>query len=165
MKTFAPDIAAELEKLSRADPMWWFSLPALFKGWVDRVFVRGVAYGGPMGTFAEGDLRGKRALVLFTTGSLEEHFGPGARNGKLDVLLFHIQHGMLWLCGFEVLAPVISFAPVRGTPEDRQQLSQVRGAVTALDSRLIIFGRRGRRVNRTLQNSMPGPTRVVRGCL
>ena len=54
-KSFAPDIAAEIEKLLRADllvfsfPMWWFSLPALLKGWVDRVFVRGTAYGGRVG--------------------------------------------------------------------------------------------------------------------
>ncbi len=145
--TFAPDIAAELEKLRRADllvfsfPLWWFSLPALLKGWVDRVFVRGTAYGGRIGTFAEGGFRGKRALLLFTTGSLEEHFGPGARDGELDVLLFHIQHGMLWFCGFQVLAPVISFAPVRGTPEARQQqLGQVRLALSTLDTRPIIFG-------------------------
>lgn len=146
-KTFALDIAAELERLLRADllvfsfPMWWFSLPALLKGWVDRVFVRGTAYGGRVGTFAEGGFLGKRALLLFTTGSLEEHFGPGARDGELDVLLFHIQHGMLWFCGFQVLAPVVSFAPVRGTPEDRQQqLVQVRNAFTSLDSRPVIFG-------------------------
>lgn len=151
--TFAPDIAAELEKLERADllvfsfPMWWFSLPALLKGWVDRVFVRGVAYGGSVGTFAEGGLRGKRGLLLFTTGSLEEHFGPGARDGELDVLLFHIQHGMLWFCGVQVLAPVVSFAPVRGTPEDRQrQLGAVRDAFSTLDSRPVIFGQGGVRL-------------------
>ncbi|WP_240740945.1 NAD(P)H-dependent oxidoreductase [Deinococcus sp. Arct2-2] len=41
--TFTLDLTAEIEKVRRADllvfsfPMWWFSLPALLKGWVDRV--------------------------------------------------------------------------------------------------------------------------------
>ena len=145
--SFAPDIAAELEKLSRAEllifsfPMWWFSLPALLKGWADRVLVRGVAYGGNVGFFREGGFAGKRAMLLFTTGSLEEHFGPGARDGELDVLLFHIQHGMLWFCGFSVLAPLVSYAPVRLTQEERQtRLSEVRRAFGVLETRPVIFG-------------------------
>lgn len=48
---FAPDIEAELQKLEWCDlmiwqfPMWWFGLPAIVKGWVDRVFVMGRTYG------------------------------------------------------------------------------------------------------------------------
>src|SRR3989338_2135414 len=40
---FAPDIEAEIQKLEWCDlvifqfPLWWFSLPATMKGWVDRV--------------------------------------------------------------------------------------------------------------------------------
>ena len=145
--SFAPQVAAEIEKLRRADllvfsfPLWWFSLPALLKGWVDRVFAMGVAYGAGVGTFGEGGFRGRRALLLFTTGSLREHFGKGARDGELDVLLFHIQHGMLWFSGFTVLAPVISYSPARLTPEERQgQLDEVRRAFSALESRAVLFG-------------------------
>jgi NAD(P)H dehydrogenase (quinone) len=48
--TLAPDIVAEQEKLRRADlvifqfPIWWFGMPAILKGWADRVFARGFAY-------------------------------------------------------------------------------------------------------------------------
>lgn len=145
--TFTPDVAAELEKLLRADllvfsfPMWWFSLPAILKGWVDRVFAMGVAYGGGVGTFDKGGFRGRRAMLLFTTGSLEEHFGPEARDGEMDVILFHILHGMFWFCGFTALESVVSFAPTRGTPETRaQQLGAVRTAFSTLDSRAVRFG-------------------------
>ncbi|MCP2014161.1 NAD(P)H dehydrogenase (quinone) [Deinococcus sp. HSC-46F16] len=144
--TFAPEVAAELEKLRRADllvfsfPMWWFSLPALLKGWVDRVFAMGAAYGGGVGTFAQGAFRGRRALLLFTTGSLEEYFGPGRRDGEMDTLLFHIQHGMFYFVGYTVLAPVVSFAPVRQTPEEREaQLRKVRRAFAELGTRQVIF--------------------------
>src|SRR6478752_3045271 len=45
------DIAAEQAKLKWADavilqfPLWWFSMPAIMKGWVERVYAYGLAYG------------------------------------------------------------------------------------------------------------------------
>ena len=48
---FAPDIQAEIDKLLWCDllilqfPLWWFSVPAIMKGWIDRVFVNGVVDG------------------------------------------------------------------------------------------------------------------------
>lgn len=44
----APDIQAEIEKVKRADliilnfPLYWTSVPAILKGWIDRVFVSGL---------------------------------------------------------------------------------------------------------------------------
>ena len=46
------DVRAEQAKLLAADavvfqfPLWWFGLPAILKGWVDRVFAAGLTYGG-----------------------------------------------------------------------------------------------------------------------
>jgi len=43
---FAPDIQAEMDKLFRCDvlilqfPLWWFGLPAILKGWIDRASPR-----------------------------------------------------------------------------------------------------------------------------
>src|SRR5262245_58457416 len=48
---FAADIQAEMDKLVWCDvlilqfPLWWLGLPAILKGWVDRVFAVGRAYG------------------------------------------------------------------------------------------------------------------------
>ena len=45
------DVLKEHEKLLWADtvilqfPLWWFTMPAILKGWVDRVFSCGFAYG------------------------------------------------------------------------------------------------------------------------
>ena len=50
--TLASDIQMELAKLLKADlvifnfPVYWFSMPAIMKGWIDRVLVSGVCYGG-----------------------------------------------------------------------------------------------------------------------
>ena len=44
------DIAGEQEKLRWADavifqfPLWWFSMPAIMKGWFDRVWLPGVTF-------------------------------------------------------------------------------------------------------------------------
>ena len=49
---FAPALHTEMDKLAACDllillfPIWWLGLPAILKGWVDRVFAVGVAYGG-----------------------------------------------------------------------------------------------------------------------
>ena len=121
--------------------MWWFSLPAILKGWVDRVFAMGTAYGGAVGRFETGGFVGKRAILLFTTGSMEDMFGAEARDGDLEVLLFHIHHGMFFFVGFDVLAPVVSYAPVRKTPEERAaQLASVRAAFSTLAMRPVLFG-------------------------
>lgn len=48
--TLPDDVKAEQERVDRADhlilvfPMYWWSVPALLKGWIDRVFINGWAY-------------------------------------------------------------------------------------------------------------------------
>jgi len=62
----ADDIQGELEKLQWCDvlifnfPMYWFSVPAILKGWIDRVFVSGYCYGGKR-FYDQGGLKGKKA--------------------------------------------------------------------------------------------------------
>ncbi len=69
------DVKAEIEKLLWADalilqfPLWWFSMPAILKGWIDRVYSCGFAYGvGDHSDkrwgdrYGEGTLVGKRAM-------------------------------------------------------------------------------------------------------
>ncbi|MEW1957048.1 NAD(P)H-dependent oxidoreductase [Kineococcus sp. NPDC059986] len=115
-------------------PLWWFSVPAVLKGWIDRVFVMGAAFGGDRGTFAEGGLAGKRAQLLVTTGGSPEAFAPGALDGygSLDEFLFHLHRGVLEFTGFTVLPPVVTHAPVRLDDAGRDAaLSSARAGVAA----------------------------------
>lgn len=114
----APDITAEHEKLSWADtlivqfPLWWYGMPAILKGWFDRVFVGGFAFGvhdaqGRQLRYGEGALAGKRAMVVVSAGAREASLGPRGINGALDDLLFPLQHGTLWYAGIDVVPPLL----------------------------------------------------------
>jgi len=123
---FAPDIRAEMDKVVWCDylifqfPLWWFSIPAILKGWVDRVFAMGFAYGGGR-VYETGVFRGKRAMLSLTTGGLEEAYRPGGKNGDINMLLYHVNHGMFYFCGMEVLPPFVVYGPARLSDEKRRE--------------------------------------------
>ncbi|MBX9398020.1 NAD(P)H-dependent oxidoreductase [Streptomyces sp. TRM72054] len=133
------DVKAHLDLLLAADllvlsfPLWWFSLPAVLKGWVDRVFVMGGVFGGDYGLFRDAALAGKRAMLLFTTGGPSESFQPGGAFGPMDDFLFHIHRGMLEFVGFQVLDPVVTYGPARMTDQERTAaLDAVRESVARI---------------------------------
>lgn len=116
--TLAPDILAEQEKLKACDllilqfPLWWFSMPAILKGWVDRVLTMGFAYGGGA-WYEEGGLKGRRAMLSLTTGGPEGLYGPRGIHGEMDRILYPIQQGILHFCGFQVLPPFVAYGVAR----------------------------------------------------
>ena len=99
-------------------PLWWFSVPAILKGWADRVLAMGKTYGGDR-FYENGVCKGKRALLSVTTGGPAPAYDHGAFNGDIHGILRPIQRGILRFVGFDVLAPHIVYAPVRATPEQR----------------------------------------------
>lgn len=116
------DVKAELDKLLWADavifqfPLWWFSVPAILKGWIDRVFAFGFAYGVGEHSdkrwgdrYGEGTLKGKRALLSVTAGGWEEHYSERGINGPIDDLLFPITHGTLYYPGMDVLPSFVTY--------------------------------------------------------
>lgn len=113
--TLAPDIVAEVQKLQKADlvifnfPVYWFSVPAILKGWIDRVFALDVAYGGGR-WFDRGVYRGKRALVACTTGARADRFSADGLFGPLDWVLHPLRVGTLNFCGFDTLEPFVGWA-------------------------------------------------------
>ncbi len=121
---FTPAIKTELEKLLRCDvlifqfPLWWFSLPAILKGWVDRVFAMGTIYGGGM-WFDAGKLRGKRAMLSLTTGGSESIFSEAGLFGSLEQLLLPIHYGILRFTGFDVLPPFVAWSAAHVGDEGR----------------------------------------------
>ncbi len=130
----AADVVREHEKLFWADvlvlqfPLWWFSVPAILKGWIDRVFVNGLAIGVPKeGTkqwlrYGEGRFAGKRAMLAVTTGGREGQFSERGINGPIDDLLFPLNHGLFHYVGMAPLRPFVAFQTVRTTDEEFQHM-------------------------------------------
>jgi NAD(P)H dehydrogenase (quinone) len=138
---FAADIQAEMDKLFRCDvlilqfPLWWFGLPAILKGWIDRVFASGGrTYGGGK-WYDRGVFRGKRAMCSVTIGGAAPIYSESGLNGPISSILFPINHGMLYFTGFTVIEPFLVHAPVRiGDDERAAYLALYRKRVLELAS-------------------------------
>ncbi len=70
----SPDVAAAQKDILAADaltviyPLWWMSMPAILKGYIDRVFARGFAYeSGPDGV--RGLIAGKQCVLVTVSGA------------------------------------------------------------------------------------------------
>ncbi len=110
----------EMEKLNHADllifnfPMWWYSMPAILKGWVDRVMAYGVAYGAG----CEDKFKGRQALITVTTGS------PKKTNDDIetDRILENVSNGILKYVGFDLIPSFVAYGVSRISQEEREQI-------------------------------------------
>lgn len=142
---FAGDIKAELDKLLAADllilqfPLWWFSMPAIMKGWVDRVFAFGSAYDFGR-TWDDGVFAGKRAMLSVTASAPREAFMPDGRNGDMERVLWPIHAGILALCGYSVLPPFISHGiPFIGSEAMEAEVERFAEVLCQLDESKPMF--------------------------
>jgi NAD(P)H dehydrogenase (quinone) len=128
--TLPPDVMRELERIERADliilqfPMWWFSSPAMLKGWIDRVLVYGRTYTSRM-RYDRGHLKGKRAMLSLTLGGPEATFAHNGRNGDIELLLWPLQMSLHYV-GLTVLPPFTAF-DVWGDRADDAFQAKLRG--------------------------------------
>lgn len=126
LNSFSSEIESEIQKIEWCDlmiwqfPLWWFGLPAVLKGWVDRVFAMGRTYGRDH-IYENGVFRGKRALLSLTTGGPEEAYRQGGFNGDIAAILRPVHRGMLQFVGFDVLSPQIVYGPVHMTDDERKR--------------------------------------------
>ncbi len=118
--TLPADVAADLEDLRTANllilqfPMWWFSVPAILKGWIDRILAYGATYTSKM-RYGRGHLRGRRAMLSVTLGGPQSTFAHNGRNGDIQLLLWPIQMSLHYV-GYSVLPPFTAFGVGSGEP-------------------------------------------------
>lgn len=137
--TLAADIAAEVEKIRSSEllilsfPLWWFSVPAILKGWIDRVLLSGPFYGGRR-FYDRGGLAGKRATCLITAGSRAHMLEAGGIHGPLEGMLRHLLQGTLGYVGYRVLPPFVAWhVPYVTDAERAATLDALERYVHALD--------------------------------
>lgn len=122
---FAEDVAREQARVADADlvillfPLWWGGVPAILKGWFDRVLAYGFAYVDGR-RFDSGLFKGRRALFAVTTGGTEERFGPTGVYGEMDKVLWQVKRTALEYMGYEVDEPFVAYAAPRVSDEARE---------------------------------------------
>jgi NAD(P)H dehydrogenase (quinone) len=111
---FAPDISSEIEKITKANliifvfPIWWFSVPAILKGWFDRVLAMGVAWDSGR-IYENGLLRGKQAMLVASAGGPTDYYKKeGRHRASVNDILHPVNHGTLAFCGFNVHEPFVA---------------------------------------------------------
>lgn len=137
--TLPEDVAKEQTKVRRADalvvqfPLWWYGMPAILKGWFDRVFISGFAFGKDPGTgrrlrFEQGPFGGKRALAVITAGDRPRALGARGISGPPSELLYGLLHGTFAYTGMSALEPWVlpsaDFTTADGFAEARRSLAE-----------------------------------------
>ncbi|MEU3854952.1 NAD(P)H oxidoreductase [Streptomyces sp. NPDC029554] len=97
-KRYSDEAHAHMRRILDADvlvavfPVYWQSVPALLKGWIDRVWNYGFAYGR-----SRPRLAGKRILWLGLAGATAD---DPVVAGMQDVLETQLSDGIAYYCGF-----------------------------------------------------------------
>jgi NAD(P)H dehydrogenase (quinone) len=143
----AQDIQDEIAKVQQADliiftfPLFWMSVPAILKGWIDRVFVSGLFYGGKR-IYGKGGMSGKKALVCTTLGGRDYMFGDKALHGELygaSGMLRSVLQGSLGYVGMQVLEPFVAYHVPYISDESRKEiLKNWQQALAELDKRAVM---------------------------
>ena len=136
---FAPTLENEIRKIESCDlmiwqfPLWWFSVPAILKGWIDRAFPIRRTYGGGQ-AFDSGVFRDKHAMLSLTTGAKEDAWAGGTLGG-IEQVIWPLQFGVLAFLGFQVLKPNVVFGPAHMDDEERAEaLARYRTRLSTLAS-------------------------------
>jgi NAD(P)H dehydrogenase (quinone) len=100
-----PEVLQAQQDIEAADaltviyPLWWLSMPAILKGYIDRVFARGFAYESPLGQ-VRGLLTGKKCVLVTLSGS---SLPVLAGNGRWDAVKMLQDSHVFRAVGFDLL--------------------------------------------------------------
>ena len=110
-ETLSPEVDSEIQHLLDCNllvvhfPLWWFGMPAILKGWIDRVFVYGRMYRSVM-RYDTGICSGKKMIACVTTGASEESCSHNGKEGDTRLHLWPILFSFRYL-GFDILEPEV----------------------------------------------------------
>ncbi|WP_424355870.1 NAD(P)H-dependent oxidoreductase [Methanobacterium sp. MBAC-LM] len=138
--SLSQDIKDEVEKIKWADmlifqfPVWWTSPPAILKGWFDRVFLPGVVHNIAEGKMYDtGLLRGKKAMLSFTTGAPKEVYSSEGPHGDLNDIFKFITHNILEVTGLEVIPSIGIYGPAMTSKEHvKEELEKFKERINSL---------------------------------
>ncbi|MFJ3922088.1 NAD(P)H oxidoreductase [Streptomyces sp. NPDC090022] len=98
-KRYSAEVHAHMARVDAADlivvvfPLWWFGLPAILKGWIDRVWNNGFSYG-----LSSPRLAAKRMVWISLVSYGRERF---TKLGWEEVVTRTLRDGISGYCGIE----------------------------------------------------------------
>jgi NAD(P)H dehydrogenase (quinone) len=124
---FSPDIKEEMEKVRWSDimifqfPIYFTAMPAIMKGWIDRVLAPGFGF-NPItnSAYETGLFKGKSAMLAMTTGAPKEVYSEGGAHGDLNKHMESITHCVFEYMGMKALPSHIIY--------EASSMSRERGA-------------------------------------
>lgn len=124
--SFANDITEEINRVKWADiiifqfPIWYGSMPAIMKGWYERILANGFSSNMFKGlVYDKGLMKGKKAMLSFTTGGPEENYLMNIPDKDLGKLLPTTTESLKF-SGFEVVKPFVIFNAMGLSAEDAE---------------------------------------------
>jgi len=113
---FSPDIKEEMEKVKWADllifqfPIFFTAMPAIMKGWIDRVLAPGCGFNPVTNSaYDTGLFKGKSAMLAFTTGAPKEMYSEGGAHGDIHKHMESVTHCVFEYMGMKVLPSFIVY--------------------------------------------------------
>jgi NAD(P)H dehydrogenase (quinone) len=116
-KVYSPEVRAEMARIGRNEatvmifPVWWWSVPALLKGWIDRVWNYGWAYSGA-------DYPHRKVWMIGIAGSGLPTY---VKRGYDKAMTIQLETGVLDYCGI----PEPRLEVLYGATESPEQAAQV----------------------------------------
>jgi len=117
-KTFSPEVEAEIARMKKHDalafvfPVWWFSVPAMLKGYIDRVWNKDFAYGS-------NKLHHSQVLWLGLAADTKE----GLAKRQYDLMItHHLNVGIANYCGISNSKVEFLYNTLDSNPEVQEQL-------------------------------------------
>ncbi|MFI6440118.1 NAD(P)H oxidoreductase [Streptomyces sp. NPDC050759] len=133
-KRYSPEVHAHMERIAAADdilvvfPVWWFGPPAILKGWIDRVWNYGFAYGR-----SKPRLAGRRMLWLGLAGGSAPEYEKAGLDTAMDVQL---RVGISQYCGIlDSTVHLVFDTELSGVPEASRP-GRVRKILSAAEAAL-----------------------------
>jgi NAD(P)H dehydrogenase (quinone) len=121
---FAEDLRREQQRVGEADlfvfvfPIWWGGVPAILKGWFDRVLAYGFAYRDGR-RYETGLFQGRAAVLGMTSGGTRRRFTEGGAYGPIGQVLWPTQHCMVEYLGLATAEPFVAYAAPRVDEAER----------------------------------------------
>lgn len=120
MGKVSDDVKTEQEHIAWAEqitfiyPIWWTGLPAMMKGYIDRVFSYGFAYRYEQG-IQKGLLKGKKTVIINTHGKSHEEY---EKSGIDKALTLTSDNGIFIYSGLEIIRHLFFDKADKASPEN-----------------------------------------------